>query len=748
MPFHGVVILLAKVKAFQNFTTFKFLHPLAINELQSALFPFANSRNFQNKIDQSTITAMPTRRYVFRSKQFLSSSTLQHQQLATNYSSSSINNCSTTQHNTSSYADSDVDMARLNTNKPTDGQAGLQHTGGATTVGRRSAADSQDRNKKNSKSYDMTANVAEQQRTEIIGAPVVIDLVDTDTETSRPRRTAETGSFAIFSEQHDDDGNGEEVHDGFDPTTLRPGWLQMNALNTCTQPRYVNGEWKTDSIKHEYGDDDDKENSLDFIKLECDEEEENNSYPAAWLSSPPPLAGNAGRRVFEGCGVDDEGEDTGNDGDEEDEDEDAHDSLDGFIVSDSEALSYYDTSNAEIQDEGIDESHCSSSASSPLPSVRGYGRTHRERFAEADSLGSFIVSDTEEISLCDKSDTEEGNHQSQKEAIPTARSSVASHSSSPPPLRRSPRKQLPKPPSEWKVPKKKTCFRQSFVNELNTPLRGETSEEADPRIDQQSPPETDQFRKVLELLCDDLEETTLEGPSDPKEKQLAKPPGPQTPISKKAQRKADVEQSKIARKRKQSFDRKKRSFADEFLKALDDAVTGGQVQKMASMTGGVRIVWLSTLKTTAGRARWSGVPAGSSAMGDRGLIHHAVIELADHVVDDEERIINTLTHEYCHLANYMISGNARRERAHGRGFIEWGRKCQQALREHPVYGGDRINTVTTRHNYQINFKYTWSCQGCGTLFHRHSKSIDTDKVVCGRCRGHLQQIKPKPRIGA
>lgn len=123
--------------------------------------------------------------------------------------------------------------------------------------------------------------------------------------------------------------------------------------------------------------------------------------------------------------------------------------------------------------------------------------------------------------------------------------------------------------------------------------------------------------------------------------------------------------------------------------------------------------------------------------------HHASIELAEHIVDDEDRLINTLTHEYCHLANYMITGNSH-ERAHGNGFKKWGLACMKALQDHPVYGGGRI-TVTTKHDYKINYKYVWCCEGCGNLYQRHSKSINPLKVACGVCRGKLQQIKPKPR---
>lgn len=55
--------------------------------------------------------------------------------------------------------------------------------------------------------------------------------------------------------------------------------------------------------------------------------------------------------------------------------------------------------------------------------------------------------------------------------------------------------------------------------------------------------------------------------------------------------------------------------------------------------------------------------------------------------------------------------------------------------------------VTTRHSYEISYKYVWTCAGCGYEFKRHSRSIDTGRHSCGKCRGKLVQTRPKPRGG-
>ncbi|KAL5336084.1 SprT-like family-domain-containing protein [Aspergillus crustosus] len=229
---------------------------------------------------------------------------------------------------------------------------------------------------------------------------------------------------------------------------------------------------------------------------------------------------------------------------------------------------------------------------------------------------------------------------------------------------------------------------------------------------------------------------------------------PRTP-SKTALKKAEAEAKKEALARKKSFDNRKAAFAEDFLKTLDDTVSGGEVQRRSADTGGVRIVWSKTLQTTAGRAKWrrdritvndrssadSLSSSGSETPSTTSVKHYATIELAERVIDDEDRLLNTLAHEYCHLANYMISNI--RNQPHGTSFQAWGQKCKEALKDHPIYGG-RIE-VTTKHSYKIDYKYVWTCVDCCQNYGRHSKSIDPSKHRCGKCRGLLQQIKPKPR---
>ncbi|KAM0716989.1 hypothetical protein Q7P37_006841 [Cladosporium fusiforme] len=211
-------------------------------------------------------------------------------------------------------------------------------------------------------------------------------------------------------------------------------------------------------------------------------------------------------------------------------------------------------------------------------------------------------------------------------------------------------------------------------------------------------------------------------------------------------------------KAKKEFAARKHALAEEFLEELDRTITSGQIASLSASTGGVRLVWSKTLNSTAGRANWrretiksrcttTTAPTDSTATLAPPATthkHHASIELAEKVIDDESRLLNVLAHEFCHLANFMVSGI--KDQPHGASFKAWGAKCSAA------FGASRGVNVTTKHSYAIDYKYVWRCDGhdgaCGAEFKRHSKSIDPKRHTCGSCRGKLVQVKPVPRGGA
>ncbi|KAK1816959.1 hypothetical protein LTR12_008681 [Friedmanniomyces endolithicus] len=211
----------------------------------------------------------------------------------------------------------------------------------------------------------------------------------------------------------------------------------------------------------------------------------------------------------------------------------------------------------------------------------------------------------------------------------------------------------------------------------------------------------------------------------------ASPKKPQSPIKRT---KADIAAKK-------DWESRKHQVAEAFIGELDQKITAGKVLELTASTGGVHFVWSKTLNTTAGRANWRRETTKTRQLDGSITVthkHHASIELAEKVIDDEERLLNVVAHEFCHLANFIVSGI--KDQPHGKQFKEWGRKCTRVF-------GQRGVEITTKHSYRIEYKYIWQCSDCGAEFKRHSKSIDPKRHTCGTCRSKLLQIKPVPRKG-
>ncbi|KAL4789788.1 SprT-like family-domain-containing protein [Aspergillus venezuelensis] len=463
--------------------------------------------------------------------------------------------------------------------------------------------------------------------------------------------------------------------------------------------------------------------------------------------------------------------------------EDSYNSLDDFIVSDNDEPSFHDTSDDASEGEEQKEQHKPRSPSPPPTQRRRLLRGRRpdpmKQLEEAlrqsarqpvlrlePSLPAAFSRQaspekTERVSrkLFQKEVdvAEEMDRLYLEDNDPSAQlqNDLFGAAAAPP---HSPKQSLPKDEESFQTPPpspSKAVLRSPTKAKVMippTPHRESTDafwslEETNNWIDEHSP------RKVNRLL-QEFDESDCDSETMPKSLRAEKPA--KTP-SKTALKKAEIEAKKAAIARKKSFDNRKAAFAEDFLKVLDDAVSGGEVQARSAETGGVRIVWSKTLQTTAGRANWrrdrslpdsrSGTPGDSSSgsetppVSESIIKHYATIELAERIIDDEDRLLNTLAHEYCHLANYIVSNV--RNNPHGASFQAWGKKCKEALKDHPIYGG-RVE-VTTKHNYKIDYKYVWTCVDCCQNYGRHSKSIDPTRQRCGKCKGLLQQIKPKPR---
>jgi predicted SprT family Zn-dependent metalloprotease len=124
------------------------------------------------------------------------------------------------------------------------------------------------------------------------------------------------------------------------------------------------------------------------------------------------------------------------------------------------------------------------------------------------------------------------------------------------------------------------------------------------------------------------------------------------------------------------------------------------------------VTWSKRLTKTAGftRLKRPALSAGART---------ASIELSEKVLDDEHRLKQTLGHEMCHAAAWLIDGVCKPP--HGETFWKWARRLESS-----VSG----MSVTTCHSYDINtpFKFMCTNDSCCKVYSRHSKKgIDVNK---------------------
>jgi predicted SprT family Zn-dependent metalloprotease len=139
---------------------------------------------------------------------------------------------------------------------------------------------------------------------------------------------------------------------------------------------------------------------------------------------------------------------------------------------------------------------------------------------------------------------------------------------------------------------------------------------------------------------------------------------------------------------KAAFLRSREAMGAETFVAFDTAAFGGRLGAAK-----VTLEWSNNLRTTAGMARLRKTRQPGCMP-----ILTASIELSTKVVDDPHRLRTTLLHEMCHAAAWIIDGVSKPP--HGKCFQKWARVAMNHVRD---------IEVITRHNFQISFKYVWTC---------------------------------------
>ncbi|XP_071979791.1 germ cell nuclear acidic protein-like isoform X2 [Engystomops pustulosus] len=136
------------------------------------------------------------------------------------------------------------------------------------------------------------------------------------------------------------------------------------------------------------------------------------------------------------------------------------------------------------------------------------------------------------------------------------------------------------------------------------------------------------------------------------------------------------------------------------------------------LPGNLEITWNKKMRKTAGYC--------VTGQKRQTLERYARIELSEKVCDSADRLRDTLIHEICHAATWLINGVRD---GHGQYWKFYARKATLVHPELPM--------VSRCHSYEINYKFTYECSRCKNTIGRHSKSLDTEKFVCALCKGKL-----------
>ncbi|XP_046394806.1 acidic repeat-containing protein-like [Ischnura elegans] len=134
------------------------------------------------------------------------------------------------------------------------------------------------------------------------------------------------------------------------------------------------------------------------------------------------------------------------------------------------------------------------------------------------------------------------------------------------------------------------------------------------------------------------------------------------------------------------------------------------------------IIWNNRLRKTAGYCYNRRVKNSQG-----GFTRTSRVELSSKIVDNAARLRDTLIHELCHAATWIISEVTG---GHGPSWKRWTNKAMLVFPELPP--------ISRCHNYDIVTKYRYQCTVCNYSIGRHSKSLDVQRKCCGICGGTFE----------
>ncbi|KAK6638575.1 hypothetical protein RUM43_006842 [Polyplax serrata] len=176
---------------------------------------------------------------------------------------------------------------------------------------------------------------------------------------------------------------------------------------------------------------------------------------------------------------------------------------------------------------------------------------------------------------------------------------------------------------------------------------------------------------------------------------------------------------------KVNFKSKKEELIGKLYKLYNSEVFNGK------LPGDLNFSWNVKLRGTAGYCYNKRITKSTGE-----VLRTSRIEFSTKIVDRADRLRDTMIHELCHAAAWVIDGMLD---GHGATWNAWATKAMKRFPELPM--------IKRCHNYEIVSKYVYRCTGCGYSIKRHSKSINTERKRCGYCYGTLELLLNKKRKG-
>ena len=166
------------------------------------------------------------------------------------------------------------------------------------------------------------------------------------------------------------------------------------------------------------------------------------------------------------------------------------------------------------------------------------------------------------------------------------------------------------------------------------------------------------------------------------------------------------------------YDTLKEELCRDLYKLFNEKVFDSQLPEDMS------IEWSVRLRGTAGKCYNK---ESLKALGK--TVRSSRIVLASKVLDSPDRLRDTLIHEMCHAATWLINNVSD---GHGSFWKAWANKAMKAFPELPP--------ISRCHDYDVQTKYTYKCTSCGYSIGRHSKSLDLNRKRCGYCHGKFELL--------